>query len=143
MKTLTNLLLAISFIAIASNAKAQSAFSNEPVTAESLVSMMDGQSDAFAISPIMIQQGMEGFAVKWQTMNEKGIASFELEVSSDKKNFSPCKRMEAGVGGALYQVDLNSALLKAEKNYFRIKINMKNGMIGYTDLAAVKIKKVK
>lgn len=143
MKTLTNLLLAISFIAIASNAKAQSAFSNEPITAESIVSMMDGQSDMFAISPIMIQQKMEGLAVKWQTVNEKGIASFELEVSGDKKNFTACKKMEAGVGGALYQVDLSSSLLQSEKTYFRVKITMKNGTIGYTDLAAVKVKEVK
>lgn len=143
MKTLNHLILAISFIAIAANAKAQTAFSNEPVTAESLISMMDGQSNAFAISPIMIQQGMEGLAVKWQTMNEKGIASFELEVSSDKKNFTACKKMEAGVGGALYQVDLSKTLMQAEKTYFRVKINMNNGVVGYTDLVAVKIKKIK
>lgn len=139
MRTFHTLLIAASFILTVTNVKAQSPFSNEPVTAETIISMIDGQSTDFAISPIKIQQTTEGFAVKWATINERNIASFELEGSGDKKNFTSIKKLEPGA--PFYAVDLNTTFIQSEKTYFRVKINLTNGVTGYTDLAVVKMKK--
>ena len=85
MKTILHTIIAISFTLTVTNAKAQSGYNDEPITAETLLQMQDGGNGLFAISPIKIESIVNGFNIQWRTINENNIASFELEAGEDKK----------------------------------------------------------
>jgi len=146
MKTIFNIITAISFTLTVSTANAQAAYNDEPVTAETLLQMQEGGSGLFVISPVKIESIINGFTVQWQTINENGIASFELEAGEDKKSFTSVKKMEAGNTARpsnIYQIGLKSSVIQGDKIYLRVKINFTNGTSIYTDEAVVKMKKVK
>lgn len=146
MKIIFNIIAAISFTLTVSTANAQAGYSDEPVTAETLLQMQEGGNGLFAISPVKIESIINGFTVQWQTMNENGIASFELEAGQDKKNFTSVKKMEAGntaYPSNIYQIGLKSSVIQGDKIYLRIKINFANGTSRYTDEAVVTMRKAK
>lgn len=146
MKIIYNIIFLGGFVFAVSPVKAQAGYSDEPVTAETLIQMQDGGPGLFAISPIKIESITNGFTVQWQTINEDGIASFELEAGEDKKSFASVKKMEAGNAARpanIYQIGLKNTIVQGDKIFLRIKINFANGTSRYTDESVVKLRKVK
>jgi hypothetical protein len=146
MKTFYTIILA-SLLTVATNTTtAQSNFNNETITAETFIRMSNGAGGPFAISPIKIENAINGFAVKWQTVNESNIAAFELETSEDKKAFTSVKKLDAGNAkqpASIYEVNFSMNCIHAEKTYFRVKTSFANGTVTYSDIAMVKVKKAK
>jgi hypothetical protein len=136
MKTIVTVCLAVSCMLLSTGAHAQQ---DEPITAEDLIALHDGQGGPFAISPLFIQGAATGFMVKWKTINEKGITSFELETGKDKNNFTSLQTLAAGA--AFYQVMVGSQVAQQPKTYFRIKINYAGGTYTYTDVSVIKMRK--
>ncbi|MES2848260.1 MAG: hypothetical protein V4685_04355 [Bacteroidota bacterium] len=146
MKTLLNIIIAASFTLTVSNTKAQAGYNDEPVTAETLLQMQENGNGLFAISPIKIESIVNGFTIQWQTINEKNIASFELEAGEDKKSFTSVKKMEAGNDDRpanIYQIGLKSPAIQGDKIYLRIKINFNDGTSRYTNESVLKMRKTK
>jgi hypothetical protein len=108
--------------------------------------MQAGHNTSFSISPLQLQNTASGFAVVWQTVNEKDIASFELEAGGDKKSFASIKTIAPGNTAQpanRYQVDINLRSTPMEKYYFRVKTSFANGKSVYTDAVLVKMKKAR
>ncbi|MFT3679571.1 MAG: hypothetical protein QM791_04825 [Ferruginibacter sp.] len=142
MKALRTITIILSLFFITSNAEAQAGYSDEPVTAETFLRMQDGEAAPFAISPVKIENSAGAFSIKWQTINESNIASFELQVSDDKNNFTTIKKMQAGNTANpanLYQVDIKNSFIKTEKTYFRVKTTFSNAAVVYTENVLVKV----
>ena len=144
MKPLRYLLIAGCFILLSACANAQSVNDDEPITAETFIEMASGESTVFAMSALQAQNTANGFALIWQTLNEKNVASFQLEAGEDKKQLKIIKTIPSSLGkqqANRYQLDFNLSNIQAEKAFFRIKANFTNGKSVYGDVMMVKMKK--
>ncbi len=129
MKTIITV-IATGFILSTSNVTAQStaSISNEGmVTAE-------GKNPSLIISEVTFTSLRNGYNVTWETQNQFNIASFELQISEDNKNFSTVKRRTCGPEKrSRYQVQLNNTLIFANPVYYRLKWVTLDGQVNYTE----------
>lgn len=129
MKTIITV-IATGFILSTSNVTAQStaSISNEGMmTAE-------GKNPSLIISEVTFTSLRNGYNVTWETQNQFNIASFELQISEDNKNFSTVKRRTCGPEKrSRYQVQLNNTLIFANPVYYRLKWVTLDGQVNYTE----------
>ena len=129
MKTIITV-IATGFILSTSNVTAQStaSISNEGmVTAE-------GKNPSLIISEVTFTPLRNGYNVTWETQNQFNIASFELQISEDNKNFSTVKRRTCGPEKrSRYQVQLNNTLIFANPVHYRLKWVTLDGQVNYTE----------
>jgi Secretion system C-terminal sorting domain len=74
--------------------------------------------------------------LKWEVSNNKDAASFEMEYSTDSRNFLPLGnvKVNAETNFAQYTFSYLSAKINAATIYYRIKIVGKDGSIAYTNI---------
>ena len=76
--------------------------------------------------------------LSWKTDQENNLAFFEIEKSSDGRNFSAIGTVNF-LGNHAYTFTDNSAFV-ADKNYYRIKLTDKDGRITYSSIIIIKQK---
>lgn len=129
MKTIITV-IAAGFILSTSNVTAQStaSISNEGMVAT------EGKNPSLIISEVAFTPLRNGYNVTWETQNQFNVASFELQISEDNKNFSTVKRRTCGPEKrSRYQVQLNNTLIFANPVYYRLKWVTMDGQVNYTE----------
>jgi hypothetical protein len=128
MKTIITV-IAAGFILNTSNVTAQSiaSINNDGITAA------EGKAASLIISEVTFKPLRNGYNVTWETQNQFNVASFELQISEDNKNFSTVKRRTCGPEKrSRYQVQLNNTIIFANPVYYRLKWVTLDGQVNYT-----------
>jgi len=129
MKTIITL-IAAGFILNTSNVTAQSTASinNDGITAA------EGKVPSLIISEVNFKALRNGYNVTWETQNQFNVASFELQISENNKNFSTVKRRTCGPEKrSKYQVQLSNTLILANPVFYRLKWVTMDGQVNYTE----------
>ena len=129
MKTIITL-IAAGFILNTSNVTAQSTASinNDGITAA------EGKVPSLIISEVNFKALRNRYNVTWETQNQFNVASFELQISENNKNFSTVKRRTCGPEKrSKYQVQLSNTLILANPVFYRLKWVTMDGQVNYTE----------
>lgn len=111
------------------------------ITAQSVASInndgmlaAENKVPALIISEVTFKPLRNGYNVTWETQNQFNVASFELQISEDNKNFSTVKRRTCGPEKrSRYQVQLTNTLIFANPVYYRLKWVTIDGQVNYTE----------
>lgn len=129
MKTIITI-IAAGFILNTSNVTAQStaSISNDGITAA------EGKTPSLIISEVNFKALRNGYNVTWETQNQFNVASFELQISENNKNFSTVKRRTCGPEKrSKYQVQLSNTIIFANPVFYRLKWVTMDGQVNYTE----------
>lgn len=128
MKTIITV-IAAGFILNTNSVNAQSVSSMNETMAIS-----EAKAPELYISEVSFRALRNGYNVTWETNNQFNVASFELQISDNNKNFSTVKRRTCGPEKrSRYQVQLNNTLIFANPVYYRLKYVTLDGEVKYTE----------
>ena len=136
MKTVIALLATTVLSLTVYTTNAQAAFLNE----EDVFTGRPTNITGFAVLDLNIEPVNNGFVATWEVYNQNNVASYELQVSENDKDFSTIKKInrQASVNSQ-YKIDVSNTFVFAKKIYSRIKIVSTGGQSIYTESQKLKI----
>lgn len=136
MKTLITLFATTVLSLSAFNANAQAVYLNE----EDAFLGRQTNITGFVVVDINMEPVNNGFIATWEVYNQNNIATYELQVSENNKDFSTIKTINRHTSvNSAYKIDVSNTVVFAKKIYSRIKIVSTGGQAIYTESQKMKI----